>query len=279
MMSLPTLWRATILTLLLSLVTGCFQFSSSSLEEEKDPNFMEGKKRVNARDYDGAIDYFEKALQANPRSAAAHFELAVLYEQHSNDWAAAIYHYQRHLEFRPNSAMAEVVKQRITACKLELAKTVSIAVVNREVQRDLTRLAQTNNFLKERLVAAIEEINRRPQFVTNYITNTEVVTQYVAQASGPAIEPSRIQEAREPSRPDSRRTTRTEPSAPRQNSRNQTAESNQARSTSYTVRKGDTFASIARKLDVPLNKLMSANPRIPANKLQAGHVIVVPAKR
>src|SRR4051812_15339058 len=106
-------WRRFLFLLLAFSLTGCSQFKRSSLEEEKDPYYLEGKKRVNAMDWDGAIESFERALQSNPRNAAAHLELGILYDRRKNDYGAAIFHYERHLAFRTNSPMAEVVRQNI----------------------------------------------------------------------------------------------------------------------------------------------------------------------
>src|SRR5947209_17314263 len=92
---------------------GCFPARQSQLEEEKEPHFLEGKSRVNALDYKGAIESFEKAVEVNPGSASAHFELGLLYEKNQLDYAAAIYHFDRFLALRPASDYAEIVKQRI----------------------------------------------------------------------------------------------------------------------------------------------------------------------
>src|SRR5580765_4414449 len=102
----------------------CSQMRRGSVDEEKEPQFMEGQKRVKRMDYDGAIESFERALQANPNNASAHFELGVLYDQKKSDFAAAIHHYQRHLMLRTNSPMAELVKQNIIGCTRELSKSV-----------------------------------------------------------------------------------------------------------------------------------------------------------
>src|SRR5260370_434443 len=99
------------------------------LEEEKEPQFVEGKRRLNALDYPGAIECFEKAIAVNPRSAGAHFEAGILYEKNQQDYAAAVYHFERFLDLRPRSEYADVVKQRIVACKQELARTISLGPV------------------------------------------------------------------------------------------------------------------------------------------------------
>src|SRR5512134_2073453 len=88
------------------LLSGCDQTGHGQLAEEKEAFFVAGKNRVNAMDYKGAIESFEKALEINPKSAAAHFELGILFDQKEADPATAIYHYQHYLKFRPNAGNA-----------------------------------------------------------------------------------------------------------------------------------------------------------------------------
>lgn len=47
---------------------------------------------------------------------------------------------------------------------------------------------------------------------------------------------------------------------------------------SYTVKKGDVFADIARKYDLGILELQEANPKINPNKLVAGTVMVIPTE-
>ena len=85
---------------------GCLPSSSNPLDEQREPHFLTGKSRVNSMDYEGAVEAFEKALEVNPHSASAHFELGLLYENNEQDFAAAIYHFDRFLKLRPNSEYA-----------------------------------------------------------------------------------------------------------------------------------------------------------------------------
>src|SRR5438105_10486789 len=118
-----------------ALLLGCFLLSSclpsgqSRVDEEKEPHFLAGKSRVNAMDYKGAIESFERALEVNPKSASAHFELGWLADQKEPDPACAIYHYDHYLKLRPNADNAETVRTRILACKQELPRTVSLGPV------------------------------------------------------------------------------------------------------------------------------------------------------
>src|SRR5512140_2381398 len=94
-------FRCAVLVAVPLLLTGCPSGQGAS-DEEKEPHFLSGKNRVNAMDYARAAEAFEKALEINPRSAAAHFELGWIYERkETEDPAAAIYHYERFLKLRP----------------------------------------------------------------------------------------------------------------------------------------------------------------------------------
>src|SRR5205814_9789925 len=129
------------------LIAGCSPLAETQTDEQKDPYLQTGKNRRKSLDYKGAIESFEKALEANPRSASAHYELAVIYDEHDNDYAAALYHYNRVLQLRPNSYPADNARQRIEVCKQELAKSVSIAPMLQTMQRDMLKLVAENQQL------------------------------------------------------------------------------------------------------------------------------------
>ena len=129
------------------MLSGCLP--SAPRDEEKEPYFLAGKSRVNTMDFKGAIESFEKAVEVNPKSAPAHFELGWLYDQKESDPAAAIYHYERYLKLSPNSGKEEMVKTRILACKQQLAQTVSLGPVTEKQQREFEQLAEENKRLHE----------------------------------------------------------------------------------------------------------------------------------
>src|SRR5688500_10586360 len=129
--------------------SGCFPPTEGRIEESKNPYFLEGKARVSARDYKGAIEAFEKALEVNSQSALAHFELGVLYEQHSeqleSDYITAMYHYQQVLRLRPKDHYPhDNARMRIISCKQALVKAESLAPVYYAMERELHKLREEN---------------------------------------------------------------------------------------------------------------------------------------
>ena len=168
------MWRLLVsLSLVFSLV-GCSQFKRSNVADEKDPYYLEGERRQSGLDYEGAIQSFERALQSNPNNAAAHFRLGGLYSDKKKDFAAAIYHYQKHLNLYTNSPRADQIVQQINYCKRELARGHSIAFASTEVQRQMERLAMTNEIYAKRIQELEAELARGPRYITN------IETKYVA---------------------------------------------------------------------------------------------------
>src|SRR5580698_3768 len=105
---MPFLIRFFICVISLAIAaTGCAPTSGSS-DDEKEPHFVLGQSRVNEMDYQGAVEAFEDSLEVNPRSAQAHYQLAMLFDTKLPDPAAAIYHYEQYLKFDPNAPNAVI---------------------------------------------------------------------------------------------------------------------------------------------------------------------------
>src|SRR6478736_1623952 len=130
------------------LLCGCQPVGSGATDEEKEPQFLIGRSRVNAMNFNGAIEAFEQALQMNPHSAAAHFELGWLYAEKEADPAAAIYHYQKYLQLRPTANNAETIQSHILRLKQELAKAALPIPPSTEIQRQLEYLTAENRRLQ-----------------------------------------------------------------------------------------------------------------------------------
>jgi tetratricopeptide (TPR) repeat protein len=142
-----------VLVLWLALGCGGCIPGGAHVDEEKDPHFQRGRSLVNSQDFKGAVEEFEEAVETNPRSAAAHFELGWLYENKVNNFAAAIYHYQRYLQLQPDSDRAHAidVQERIRGCKQQLANTEFPLPNSQNLQREVDRLTAENLLLRQQL--------------------------------------------------------------------------------------------------------------------------------
>src|SRR2546427_3891388 len=144
-------------------------------------SYLTGKNRVAALDHQGAIDAFERALTANPRSSAAHLELGLIQQQYlATNWARAIYHFEKYLELRPKANNADLIRQRISQCKLELAKEVPFAAVNQQMQRELEkmdRLNRENAELRQQLEQLKAQLAQRSGIAPAGVTTSNPTSQ------------------------------------------------------------------------------------------------------
>lgn len=237
---------------ILLLAAGCVPSAQSQADEEKESHFLAGKSRVSTMDIPGAIDAFEKALEVNPHSGAAHFELGCLFDK--TDPAAAIYHFQAYLKLRPEAQNQDVVKQRITTCKQELAKNVVLAPLTDRQQREFEQLLKENKDLGEQIKKLTEE---RDSWRAAFLRLQP------AGGSGQATGGTTFAE-----RPESAGlatgTMAKQPSLMASGTR------------THTVKAGETLSAIAKKYGVRLDRLASANPSVDAHRLRVGTVLQVP---
>lgn len=229
---------------------GCLPSSEGQSDEQKDPHFQTGKSRAMDRDFKGAIESFEKALEANPRSALAHFELGLLYEQQENDFAAALYHYDRCVKLRPNEHPADNALGRIEICKRELAKSVAQVPSMDKMQQLIDKLTLENQQLRQ-TIEQLKTAGGRAPGTTN---------------SGPIIRPGNTNLTGGPNRH----------SPPLTNNPGTGVGPTPPAARTHKVAPGETLAAIARQRGVKLTALQAANPGLNPLRLRPGQTINLP---
>ena len=227
---------------------GCVPAGPGQSDQENEAHFKAGRARVNSMDYAGAIEAFEKALEANPRSAAAHFELGWLFADKDPDPASAIYHYEQYLKLRPDAENAETIKQHIFRLKQDLAKAVLPLPSTPGVQRELEQLAEDNRRLRD-------EVEKwRAYYANRGVAATNPPA--VATPGGRALSPAGG---------DQRTPTPT----------GRTGSGAAART--HKVQAGETLTAIAKRYGVKLEALMAANPGLNPKRLQVNQSLNIPA--
>jgi LysM repeat protein len=253
-MKITTVIQRLCLLLLAAGLAGCLPSGDNALDEQKDPYFLAGNRKLSSFDFKGAAESFERAVETNPRNASAHFQLGVLYEQRiseENSYAVAIYHYDKFLQLRPKSQFADIVKQRIIACKQELAKPIALGPGTQSVLRDMERLKVENTQLKSQLEAWVAyATNRAANLAPPVFTNPAPASSGVnpPPGPGPTVVTSNI--------------VAPPPRAPR----------------THKVQSNETPEKIARQYGVSTKALMDANPKVDARRLKIGQVLNVPAQ-
>lgn len=256
------------LLLLLLCAAGCIPTRDNGADEQREPHFLRGRELAQARDFRSAADAFERALETNPRSASAHFELGLLFESPLNDPAAAIFHYDRFLKLRPTSDKAELVRQRMSNCKMELAKLFLIAPNAPSVQKEMDklrteaeRLGAENNQLRRQVEALTAQATARGVVATSAPVVAPVVSATPpAKKAGalptPPLTPvaAKFPDAAPPTPP---------PSAPG--------------SRTHTVKQGDYPATIAKQYGIKLESLLAANPGLDPKRMKIGQTVTIPA--
>jgi LysM repeat protein len=227
-------------------LAGCEPSGQSAADDEKEPHFVLGQNRVNAMDYAGAVEAFEESLEANPHSAPAHYQLAMLYSEKESNPAAAIYHYQQYLRFDPKASNADIVNQHIATCKQQLATDVLQLPSSPAAQQQLQQLADKNRQLQD-------EVDKWRAYYAGQMA--VVKTNQLPAAGKVALSaPAAASSLANPATP-----------APPV-----------GKTRTHIVAAGETPAAIARKAGVSLNALLAANPGLNPKKLHAGQSINLP---
>jgi hypothetical protein len=246
---------------LTGVLSGCTPSGQNPVSEEKEPHFVLGKSRVNAMDFQGAIEAFGQSLEANPHSAAAHFELGWLCDEKASDPAAAIYHYQEYLQLNPNADNAEVIKQRIYRCKQQLAADVLPLPSTPAAQQQLERLSEQNRQLQD-------EVGKWRAYYASQLAaakTNSTTTAYGGPPPGanpvPGQPAAAVPIAPAGAGPGRSANPGATAAAPRR---------------THTVVAGETAVGLTRKLGVKLSALQAANPGMNLSRIRAGQVLNLP---
>jgi len=244
---------------LFALAIGCQRAGPvSEVEAEREANYQRGRKLYEQSDFQGAAEFYKKALAVNPDFANAHLDLGLLCDDKLGDPITAIYHYRRYLELRPDSEKRQLVEDFIERAKVSLAtKLPQSPLVDpgelTRLQNEKVALLQENATLRTR-IAELEKA----------ASTVELTAPAPTVATAPAAPASAVIMAAPPM------TLATEP---------QPAESMRARV--YVVQKGDTLQSLALRYygtRSAWDRIYQANRSgVPSkDQLKVGQQLVIP---
>lgn len=225
------------------LLTGCGKNGAQlDAADEKDARVSKGLALVQQKDISGAIKQFEEALAKKPELGRPDLELAIIYQQKQN-YARAIYHYERYLEKRPLTEKRPLIQEWIKQAKVSLAGEVGGA--GNDVSAELVRLTRENNMLRKQ-IETLQGGSSAPSV-------TSVKTILSEPPPRPVPAPADVKQA-EPVKP----------------------------AKTYTVRTGDTLSRIAGAVygDSTLwGKIYEANRDQMKNEgdIKVGQTLVIPA--
>lgn len=259
------------LTVLLLLSMACERAGSvSDAEAEREVNYQRAKKLAEQHDFQGSAEFYKRALSVNPDFATAHLELGLLCDDKLGDPIAAIYHYGRFLELRPDSEKRQLVEDFIERAKLSFAaKLPQSPIVDpselTRLQNEKAALLQENAMLRMRVAELQKAASTAETTATTPATTiaSSPAPAATVAATAPAPAPGIIMAA-------APMTLTTESSS---------AESSHVRL--YVVQKGDTLQSLALRYygtRAGWEKIYQANRSgLPSkDQLKVGQQLVIP---
>ncbi len=239
-------------------VAGCERSIDSPFTAEIDESdYRRGKELLRQGRNQEALAAFQKVLQRRGDDAPeSHLELGILYQQHIKDPIAAIYHYRKFRELKPNSPQADLVRQRIDAATREFARTLPAQPLDNQMERldlleKLDQLQRENTQLKDQLISVRTQAVNAPRLPVSSVAPEPLAVNPdespIARAPDPAPEPApQLDPVPQPSIPTvslNRPNVQTPASAPRP----ATVATSTAGGRKHTVAKGDTLFSLAQK--------------------------------
>lgn len=129
-------------------VAGCERSDVGIFTVESDePGYRRGKDLIKQGRNQEALNEFLKVIEKRGLDNApeSHLEVGLLYQFHIKDPVAAIFHYKKFRELKPNSPQADLVRQRIDSAQRDLIKNL----LGGSLEKDLDRL--TSDDLAKRL--------------------------------------------------------------------------------------------------------------------------------
>lgn len=285
--------RLGVVACLAVLLTGCYPPERSTAEESHPLiETAVARKSTSPRE---AAKLLDQALAENPRLARAHWELGLICLNNTSNYAAAVYHFQKVLELRPDWPHASTTRQLISNAKLELVKEGVEAPTLPSVQRQMDRLVGELHRLTEQntnLATRVQYLSGVTQQLAAENLNLHQRLLALNQTAPPTVSP--LPSASPPS--DSASLTTRQGFAPRAprpggspsaaslSPRSGVPTTGPARplpasaARTYTVQRGETGFAIARRHGLSVRDLVAANPGLDPARLKAGQRLNLAAR-
>lgn len=278
-----------ILSLALLLGTAGCDFLTGTQDAENNALLAEANARRRALDYQGAIALLDKALDADPGLARAHFELGLIDYNDVQDYPGAIYHFRKLLQLRPNWPQRDAVEAFIRASTIEIAKTAPLDPQTPRTERYISKLLSTNGVLRaengklrQQLQSAVVQLHQLAR--TNYIVMAQLrqtVIQGVKLQQALAAAETRIRDLEAHSKtanppPTTSQVARRTPVAVTPQRQQTPSSPSSAAARTYVVRRGDNLSAIARRAGCSLSRLRAANPDLHSTIIHPGQVLNLP---
>lgn len=120
----PVLTALTLLAITLGLV-GCGDGTRvPALSETEERHFQRGQQMLREDRRDEALAAFLRVIDSRRDAPESHLEAGRLYHEHIGDPIAAIYHYRKYIEARPNTNQTPIVRQMIESAQKDFVRAL-----------------------------------------------------------------------------------------------------------------------------------------------------------
>jgi len=212
---------------LLVLMSACSPNSVEVVSETDEKQYQLAQEYKSQGRVEEALSAFISVIDVRRVAPESHLEAGYIYLRTMKDPVRAIYHFDRYLQFKPQSAEAAQVRQLIETAQKEFARQLPAHPYQGELDRidlmDLVKnLKQENESLKRDLVAAEKRVSQ--------LENVLGQARRIPEPQIGRTATTQQQPARTPATP-----TVTRPPDPQDVPR------------TYTVQSGDSLTSISRR--------------------------------
>lgn len=150
-------WRLIFSTICVGvLLVGCNRLpEGETVAEISEPSYEEGERLKRQGREQAALAAFTRVINSRKDGAPeSHLEVGLLYQLEVKDPIAAIYHFRRFLELKPNSPQADLVRGRIDAARRDFARTLPAQPLENQLIRNdhldvIESLQRENTRLKD----------------------------------------------------------------------------------------------------------------------------------
>lgn len=149
-------------------VTACTPSGVEIVSEVDEKQYQLAQDYKSQGRVEEALSAFLRVIDARRDAPESHLEAGYIYLRAMKDPIRAIYHFDRYLQFKPQSPQAEQVRQLIETAEKEFARQLPAEPYQGELDRidlmDLVKtLKQENDALKRDLVAAERRVAQLEQ--------------------------------------------------------------------------------------------------------------------
>ena len=146
-------WRSIGLLVIVAGLSACDRSPFDRTEQ----NMSQAEQKQSARDYRGAINAYEHALDGSAKTADAHFRMGIIYAEKMDDPVSAVHHFRRYIELSPNGPHVGEAKANLS--RLELTLATKLAGGTLISHTEALRLKAENGDLKKQLAARSNPAN------------------------------------------------------------------------------------------------------------------------